>query len=107
MNMKYFRIILTGLMLFGFFILFEAPFISAPQFACAEDAWKTEFEDICSKTNDAMALNKEEVKALIDRCDKLKSQIEKLDETARKVYLKRLQMCRDLFVFVRDSKEKN
>ncbi len=105
--MKSFRIILTGLMLFGFFTLFEMSFISAPQLACAEDAWKAEFEDICSKTNDAMSLNKEEVRALIDRCDKLKPQIEKLDETARKVYLKRLQMCRDLFVFVHDSKEKN
>lgn len=107
MNMKCFRIILTGLILFGFFTLFEAPFISLPQSACAEDAWKTEFEDICSKTNDAISLNKEEVKALIDRCDKLKPQIEKLDETAKKVYLKRLQMCRDLFVFVLDSKEKD
>lgn len=107
MNVKCFRIILTGLVFFGFFTLFEAPFISAPQLACAEDTWKTEFENICSKTNDAMSLNKEEVKALIDRCDKLKPHIEKLDETARKVYLKRLQMCRDLFVFVFDSKEKN
>ena len=105
--MKCLRIILTGLMLFGFFTLFETPFISPPQLACAEDAWKAEFEDICSKTSDAMSLNKEEVRALIDRCDKLKPQIEKLDETARKVYLKRLQMCRDLFVFVLDSKEKN
>ncbi len=78
-----------------------------PESAYAQDDWKTEFEDICSKTNDAMALTKKELKTLIERCDKLKPLIEKLDEAPRKVYLKRLQACRDLFVFVLESKEKD
>jgi hypothetical protein len=68
-----------------------------------EDDWKAEFADICSKTDDPMALPKPEIRKLIERCDKLKPRIEQLDESARKVYLKRLQMCRELFVFVLET----
>ena len=72
----------------------------------AQESWKQEFEDICAKTQDAMTLSVEELKALVERCDRLKPEIEKLGETERKVYLKRLQMCRDLYAFVLESKEK-
>lgn len=71
--------------------------------AYAEEGWKTEFDDICGKTNEAMTLPKTEIKSLIARCDKLKPRIEALEESARKVYLKRLQMCKDLFVYVLES----
>ena len=71
--------------------------------AHAEDEWRAEFDDICGRTSDAMALSKDEVKGLIERCDRLKPRIEKLDESTAKVYLKRLTMCRDLFVFVLES----
>jgi hypothetical protein len=74
--------------------------------AYAQDDWKTEFEAICSKTQDSAALSTDELNDLVDRCNKLRPRIEKLDETQRKVYLKRLQMCRDLFTFVLESKEK-
>ena len=72
--------------------------------ASAQDDWKKEFEDICSKTQDAMSFTMEELKGFLDRCDALKLRIEKLDETQKKVYSKRLQMCRDLLVFVMESK---
>ena len=72
----------------------------------AQDDWKAEFADICSKTDDPMALSKENIKTLIERCDKLKPRIEKLDESTAKVYLKRLQMCKDLFAFVLESKSR-
>jgi hypothetical protein len=72
--------------------------------ASAQEDWRQEFEVVCSQTQDAMALSAEELSGLIERCDKLKSRIEKLDESARKVYLKRLQLCRDLYVFVIESK---
>ena len=72
----------------------------------AQDVWKTEFDDVCSKTQDAMIFSPDELRNLIARCDKLKPLIEKLDETQRKVFLKRLQLCRDLFLFVLESKEK-
>lgn len=64
--------------------------------AYAQESWKNEFEDICSKTQDAMMFTPDELKPLI----------EKLDETQRKVYSKRLQLCRDLLAFVLESKEK-
>lgn len=68
--------------------------------------WKKEFEEICAKTQDAMALPMDELKALVSRCDRLKPQIEKLDESQRKVYSRRLQVCRDLYQFVVESREK-
>jgi hypothetical protein len=91
---------------FVFFLTAGAGPICQPQsyLVYAQEDWKAEFADICSKTEDPMALSKEEVKTLIERCEKLKPRIEKLDESTSKVYLKRLQMCRDLFVFVVESK---
>jgi hypothetical protein len=74
--------------------------------AYAQDNWKAEFDDVCSQTQDAMALSAEELKRLVARCDAIKLQIEKLpDESQRKVTLKRLQMCRDLFDFVLQDTE--
>ena len=67
--------------------------------------WKAEFDDICAGANDPMALSAEDLKKLIARCDKLKPLIEGLDETQRRVYLKRLKMCRDVLAFALESKE--
>lgn len=71
----------------------------------AQEDWRVEFDDICSKTQDAMVVPSEKLKNLVDRCDKLKPRIEKLNESQRKVYLKRLQLCRDLYFFVLESRE--
>ncbi len=73
--------------------------------ALAQDDWKTEFESICARTQDAATIASDELKSLVDRCDKLKPSIEKLDESQKKVYLKRLKMCRDLLAFVLESRE--
>jgi hypothetical protein len=75
-------------------------------FAHAQEDWRKEFDDVCSKTQDAMVFTIDELKGLVGRCDKLKPQIEKLDESQRKVYLKRLRMCRDLYFYVLESREK-
>jgi hypothetical protein len=77
----------------------------APSPAAAQD-WKKEFEEVCAKTQDAMALPLDELRTLVARCDRLKPQIERLDESQRKVYSRRLQVCRDLYQFVLDSREK-
>ena len=68
------------------------------------DGWRKEFDDICGKTMAAQSLGTEELGRLVDRCDKLKPQIENLGESERKVYLRRLKMCRDLYRYVLDSK---
>ncbi len=77
----------------------------APSPAAAQD-WKREFEEVCATTQDAMALPLDELRTLVARCDRLKPQIERLDESQRKVYSRRLQVCRDLYQFVLDSREK-
>ncbi len=69
----------------------------------AQNDWKAEFDDICAKTDQAMTLSKEELITLVERCDKLKPSIEQLEETQKKVYLRRLQLCRNLFVFTIDT----
>jgi len=71
--------------------------------ACAQEDWKSEFDNICSKTTDSLPRTKADIKVLIERCDKLGPRIEKLDETTAKVYLKRLRMCRDLYGFLLES----
>jgi len=85
--------LLTGHPLFG------------PEVSLAEEGWKGEYESVCSKTNVAMALSSEELKELIAGCDRLKPKIEAEEESTRKVYLRRLQMCRDLYQYVLVSKE--
>ena len=63
-----------------------------------------EFESICAQTQDAMSLTTDELRALLSRCDRLRPQIEGLDPSRRKVYVKRLQQCRDLYQFVLDTR---
>ncbi len=90
--------IITLIFLFALLQVFYATILYAQD-------WKKEYEDICSKTSDAMALTEDELKTLIERCDRLKSVIEALDdESTKKVYLKRLQMCRDLYQFCLEQK---
>jgi C4-dicarboxylate-specific signal transduction histidine kinase len=67
--------------------------------------WKQEFEEVCSKTQDAMSLGTSELRSLIDRCDKLKPAVLALEESARKVYTRRLSACRELYVFVLETRE--
>jgi len=72
--------------------------------AYCDEAWRAEFDDACAKTMDSMALSAGELKALIGRCERLQKIIEQQDETVRKVYLKRLQMCKNLYVYVLEGK---
>ena len=79
-------------------------FVNSAQ--AAEEAWEQDFNDICSRTTDSMSLSREELQLLIARCEKLEPIVEGLDETRRKVYRKRLEMCKNLLVFVLESKQK-
>ena len=51
-----------------------------------------------------MTFSQDELTDLIRRCDALLPQIEKLDESRKKVYTGRLRMCRGLYAYVLDSK---
>lgn len=85
--------------------LFDLGTVTSRVQASAEETWKKEFDDICAKTDDPMGLSAEELKSLIARCRTLEKVIEGLDESTRKVYLKRLGMCRDLFIYMLTVKE--
>jgi hypothetical protein len=70
-------------------------------------AWKTEFDAVCGQSDNAAEMSVADLKKAVARCDALKPQIEALDATPRKVYLKRLQMCRNLFTYLLESKAKD
>ena len=95
---------LIALVAVGFFFgTVDRGIIGTGSCALAEDDWKTEFNAIFGKTADPASLAKPDLQKLIARCDALKQRIETLDESTRKVYLRRLQMCRDLFTFTMDN----
>ncbi len=73
--------------------------------SCAGDDWKKEFDDVCSKTEYSMSMSPAELRQLVERCDKLNTIIETQDESTRKVFKKRLKLCRDLYDYVLKSKE--
>ena len=93
----------TALLLFGNPLLTGRPSFE-PTVSLAQEGWKTEYESVCAKTDIAMTLSVEELKGLIAGCDKLKPQIEKEEESTRRVYLRRLKMCRDLYDYVLENK---
>lgn len=70
-----------------------------------EENWRTEFDETCAKTTEAMTLSNGELSSLIEKCDRLQKVIETQDETVQKVFLKRLQMCRNLYIFALDFKK--
>jgi hypothetical protein len=75
------RTIISLIILLGaasFLLLFPAVQMDSIGFsgvAAAQEAWKTEFDEICGKTDSSDALTSEELKNLINRCDKLKVRI--------------------------------
>jgi hypothetical protein len=83
----------------------DGPQSSAAPANPAQESWRQEFDDVCSKTQDAMSFSEAELKDLIRRCDALRPRIEKLDESQKKVYLGRLQKCRGLYAYVLDAKK--
>ena len=84
--------------------------VGNPGSAYAQQEWKKEYAAVCAKTQNAMTLSAAELENYIDRCDKLQDRIAELagmeGETEAKVYEKRLKMCRDLYEFTLEYKDK-
>jgi len=78
-----------------------------PTVSLAQEEWKAEYESVCSKTDIAMTLSVGELKDLVARCVKIKERIEAQEESTRKVYLRRLKMCSDLYKYVLENKERD
>lgn len=99
-------LIVSGVVLCPFGVKRNSPGpVLVPALISAEETWRKEFDEICSRTDQAELLTTAELKELIGRADRLKPSLERLDESARKVYLKRLQMCRDLYGYTLSVKE--
>jgi hypothetical protein len=92
---QYLVILVTALLLGTF----------APTVFSADPPWRVEFDATCAATSDAMSLSQTELQTLITKCDRLQKVIEQLDESARKVFLKRLLMCKNLYQYVLDAKK--
>jgi hypothetical protein len=110
-NTKFKTTIITVLLFLGLAAFCGVRAMAAPQSSAApanpaQETWRKEFDDVCGKTQDAMSFTPEELTDLIRRCDALRPQIEKLDESRKKVYLGRLRMCRGLYAYVLDEKKK-
>ncbi|WP_460596346.1 hypothetical protein [Geomonas sp. Red276] len=71
----------------------------------AEPGWMPAFEETCNKTSVGMSLTVPELTALLEKCAELEKSIQAEEETTRKVYLKRLQLCRNLFAYLLDYKK--
>ena len=72
----------------------------------ADESWKSEFDKVCGQTDNAADMSIEDLKKSLEKCDALKIRIEALEATPRKIYLKRLQMCRNLLQFMLETREK-
>lgn len=68
--------------------------------------WKAEFDALCGRSENSMTMTVAELKSAVEKCDALQRVIEGLEPTPRKVYLKRLQMCRNLLAYMLDSRLK-
>jgi hypothetical protein len=77
----------------------------APGVARPADGWRKEFEDLCSRTQDAMVLKDDELRSLVERCDRLKPALDALSEPERKAYSRRLAACRNLYAYVLESRQ--
>ncbi len=75
-------------------------------YALAQESWRAEFDEVCGKTDQSMTMKLEELKEMVARCDKLKTQIEASDSPQKKVLLKRLEMCRNLYSYMVEAREK-
>ncbi len=70
-----------------------------------DESWRAEFNEVCDKTSEATTLSSQELKSLIDRCDRIQKSLAGENESVVKVYTKRVRMCRDLFRYVLDTRE--
>jgi hypothetical protein len=90
----------TAMLSLATLLIFSLPGASAGN----QEQWRQSFEETCSKTDQAMTLTVPELRELLEKCQTLQKAIEGEEESVRKVYLKRLQLCRNLYSYVLDYK---
>jgi hypothetical protein len=87
-----------------FSILWLAAFCLVPFAAghSAQNDWKQEFEDLCSRTQAGYQPEAKEIPGLLSRCDALQARVDKLEDPQRKVMRSRLKRCCDYYAYQRD-----
>ena len=84
---------IVGLLFFGL----------SPVQAGQEADWKEEYGAVCSETQSAVSFSVEKLQEYIGRCEKLQGRLDELNgsngSTAKKVYSRRLKMCRDVYEY--------
>ncbi|WP_136514567.1 hypothetical protein [Geomonas edaphica] len=79
--------------------------LALAQPAAAEESWRADFEATCSKTDQAMTMSVKELRDLLAKCEALQKVIEVQEDSLRKVYLKRLALCRNLYAYMLEYKQ--
>ena len=64
-----------------------------------EGPWKEEFERICAQTEIATSLSTEQLKELVSDASTLIGQLREIEDPWAKVYIFRLEKCREFFEF--------
>lgn len=71
----------------------------------AVETVKADLDVVLGSTFDVMALSREELLQLIADCDRLTPQLAAFPESPRKVYSRRLEMARKLFLFTLENRK--
>ena len=83
----------------------------SPAHAGQEKDWKEEYGAVCAETQGAVALSVEKLQEYIERCDKLQDRLDELNggngSTEKKVYARRLKMCRDVYQYTLEYKNRD
>lgn len=87
---------------FALLIILTVGIVSAGAAAepAGENLWRREFDSLCGQVESSMNMTAEELRGSLQRCTRLKGEIEKLEPTQRKVFLKRLEMCQKLLSYM-------
>lgn len=83
-------------------LLVLSVFATAPVLSGEVIEWKEQFETICSQTTAAASLSAGQLQKLVNESDELLARLKLLEEPSVKVYIFRLEKCRDLFQFMLD-----
>lgn len=70
----------------------------------AAQSWKDDFERICGQTNDSESLSKEQLQTLVKESDELRKRLDQVNDPGKKVYVPRLEKCRNFFAFMAEKK---
>ncbi len=71
-----------------------------------EESWLRELDELCGSSQAAMTLSSEEVTTLVERCDRIIAEITGTDNPRKKLYLFRLERCRNFYQYIINLKSK-